>query len=205
VTQLLREWDDVGYGPDILINNAGLGDLGTLETSDPAKLELMLAVNVVALTRLTRWAVPGLLKKRAGWICNVGSTAGMLPLPTFAVYAATKAYVNSFTEAARAELHGSGVHVMALCPGPVETEFGQVASRASGRRRFAPPPFLCVPKERVVRETLAALARGQGRLVPGLLVRFAILVAESAPRWLVRGVYNLSSGQFRRERAERAP
>ncbi len=204
VTELLRAWNDAGYTPDILINNAGFGDLGALETSDPATIEQMLAVNVVALTRLTRWAIPGLLQKGAGWICNVGSTAGLLPLPSFAVYGATKAYVNSFTEAVRAELHGSGIQLLALCPGPVETEFGQVASRANGRRQFAPPAFLCVSRERVVRETLRALARGQGRLIPGLLVRSAMLVTEIVPRWILRGVFNLTSGEFRRERAERA-
>jgi short-subunit dehydrogenase len=181
-----------------------LGDLGTFETSEPARIELMLAVNIVALTRLTRWAVPAMLKKKSGYICNVGSTAGMIPLPSFAVYGGTKAYVNSFSEALRAELHGSGVSVLALCPGPVETEFGQVASRPTSKRQFAPPAFLCVPKEDVVRDTLAALARGRGRLIPGLPVRFAMLLAESTPRWILRLVYNLTSGSFRRERAERA-
>ena len=201
VTGLLREWDQTGVLPDILINNAGLGDLGVLETSPAPKIELMLAVNIVALTRLTRWIVPGLLKKRLGWICHVGSTAGMLPLPTFAVYGATKAYVNSFSEAVRAELHGSGVSVLALCPGPVETEFGQVASRPDGKRQFAPPSFLCVPKETVVRDTLEALVRRQGRFIPGLLVRLIMLIAESVPRWMLRFMFNLTSGQFRRERA----
>jgi short-subunit dehydrogenase len=205
ITEQLREWNDIGYSPDILINNAGLGDLGLLESSEPAKIEQMLAVNVVTLTRLTQWAVPGMLTRRRGWICNVGSTAGMLPLPSFAVYGGTKAYVNSFTEALRAELHGSGVSVLALCPGPVETEFGQVASRPTGHRRFAPPRFLCVPKEQVVHETLDAMERGQGRLIPGLTVRFGILIMESFPRWILRGVFNLTSGQFRRERAERKP
>ncbi len=204
VTSLIREWDQVGFIPDILINNAGFGDLGTLETSEPAKIEAMLAVNIVALTRLTHWAVPGMLKKRVGWICNVGSTAGMIPLPSFAVYGATKAYVNSFSEALRAELHGSGVSVLALCPGPVETEFGQVASRPTGSRQFAPPAFLCVSKEKVVRGTLEALASGQGRYIPGLPVRLAMLTAESTPRWLLRFVYNLTSGSFRRERAARS-
>ena len=192
-----------GFEPDILINNAGLGDLGTFETSDPAKIESMLAVNIVALTRLTRWALPGMLAKKEGWICNVGSTAGLIPLPTFAVYAATKAYVNSFSEALRIELHGSGVNVNALCPGPVETEFGQVASRENSKRKFAPPAFLCVTKADVVRQTLNALARGQGRLIPGLMVRFPMLLAESTPRWILRMVFNLSSGDFRKERGSR--
>jgi len=203
VTRLLAELDKRGFSPDILINNAGLGDLGTFETSEPARIESMLAVNIVALTQITRWALPGMLAKKAGWICNVGSTAGMLPLPTFAVYAATKAYVNSFSEALRIELHGSGIQVLALCPGPVVTEFGQVASRENSKRKFAPPDFLCVSKTAVVKQTLTALARGRGRLIPGLLVRLPMLLAESTPRWILRLVFNLSSGDFRRERQQR--
>jgi short-subunit dehydrogenase len=204
VTHLMADLEAAGFSPDILINNAGLGDLGTFETSEPAKVESMLAVNMVALTRITQWALPGMLKRKAGWICNVGSTAGLIALPTFAVYAATKAYVNSFSEALRIELHGSGVHVLALCPGPVETEFGQVASRPTGKRKFSAPAFLAVSKEEVVRQTLAAMARGQGRLIPGLMVRFPMLMAESTPRWILRLFFNAFSGQFRREREERA-
>jgi short-subunit dehydrogenase len=205
VTHLMTDLDAAGFSPDILINNAGFGDLGTFETSEPAKVESMLAVNVAALTRLTQWAVPGMLARHAGWICNVGSTAGLIALPTFAVYAATKAYVNSFSEALRIELHGSGVHVLALCPGPVETEFGQVASRPTGKRKFSAPAFLAVSKEDVVRQTLAAMARGQGRLIPGLMVRFPMLLAESTPRWILRLFFSAFSGQFRRERKERTP
>jgi len=200
VTTLITELDKRGFSPDILINNAGFGDIGAFETSDPVKIEAMLAVNITALTRLTRWALPAMLKRKSGWICNVGSTAGMLPLPSFAVYAATKAYVNSFSEAIRVELHGSGIEVTALCPGPVETEFGQVAGRPGGKRKFAPPDFLCVDKADVVRETLDALARGQGRIIPGFLVRIPILLAESTPRWILRLVFNLTSGDFRKER-----
>ena len=202
VTKLIAELDKRGFAPDLLINNAGFGDIGTFETSDPAKIESMLAVNIAALTRLTRWALPGMLAKKAGWICNVGSTAGLIPLPTFAVYAATKAYVNSFSEALRIELHSSGVRVLALCPGPVETEFGQVAARENSQRKFAPPSFLLVTKTDVVRQTLTALARGRGRLIPGLLVRIPMLLAESTPRWILRLVFNLGSGDFRRERLD---
>lgn len=201
-TGLMTELEKRAFFPDILINNAGLGDLGTFETSDPAKIEAMLAVNIVSLTRLTRWAAPAMLARKTGWICNVGSTAGMLPLPTFAVYAATKAYVNSFSEALRVELHGSGVMVQALCPGPVETEFGDVASRTNSKRKFAAPHFIAVDKAEVVRQTLDALARGQGRIIPGLTVRFPMLFIETFPRWILRPLMNLFTGDFRREREQ---
>jgi len=200
LTQFIGAMDEAGFSPDILINNAGFGDLGTFETSEPARIESMLAVNIVALTRLTRWALTGMLKSGSGWICNVGSTAGLIPIPSFAVYGATKAYVNSFSEALRIELHRSGVYVTALCPGPVETEFGEVASRANSKRQFEPPAFLCVHKADVVAQTLTALARGQGRVIPGLPVRFGMLLAESTPRWILRFVFNLMSGDFRKER-----
>ena len=203
VTELIGTLNAMDLTCDILINNAGFGDLGTFESSDASKIEEMLAVNMTALTRLTHWAVPGMVARRCGWICNVGSTAGLLALPSFAVYAATKAYVNSFSEALRVELRGSGVNVLALCPGPVETEFGSVASRANSKRQFAPPAALCVHKKDVVRETLSAMARGKGRLIPGILVRIPMLLAESTPRWLLRIVFNFTSGGFQKERAAR--
>ena len=201
---LTAAMENAGFSPAILINNAGFGDLGTFETSDPAKIDSMLAVNIAALTRLTRWALPGMLKAKAGWICNVGSTAGMIPLPSFAVYAATKAYVNSFSEALRIELHGSGIFVTALCPGPVDTEFGEVASRPNSKRQFAAPPFLSVHKADVVQQTLKAMARGRGRVIPGWKVRLPMLLAESTPRCVLRFVFNLFSGDFRMERRESA-
>ena len=201
VTQFLQDLDHASLTPDILINNAGFGDLGNFENAEPKKLEAMLAVNIVALTRLTRWAVPAMTRRGHGWICNVGSSAGMLPLPTFAVYAATKAYVNSFSEALRLEVRHAGVRVLALCPGPVETEFGQVASRPNGKRKFSAPAALAVPKERVVAETLEAMARGRARLIPGLAVRLPILLAESAPRFLMRAFFNVFSGQLHPEKS----
>ena len=111
--------------------------------------------------------------------------------------------MNSFTEALRIELHGSGINVSALCPGPVETEFGKVASRENSKRKFAPPAFLCVSAADVVSQTLDALARGQGRLIPGIMVRIPMLLAESTPRWILRQVFNLTSSDYRKEREAR--
>lgn len=204
VLRLIAELEKLSFTPQILINNAGFGDLGMFETSEMSTIDSILAVNISALTRLTHWALPAMLKAKSGWICNVGSTAGMISLPSFAVYGATKAYVNSFSEALRVELYGSGIYVTALCPGPVETEFGQVASRPTGKRKFAPPRFLCVDKRDVVKATLRAMACGRGRIIPGIMVRIPMLMAESTPRWFLRLVFNMAaSGEFRTERAAR--
>src|SRR5213075_2432233 len=128
--QELMEWfDRENINVDLLINNAGLGDSGPFATSDPIRNEQMTLVNVVALTSLTRHILPQMIAKRRGGILNVSSSAGFLPIPDLTVYAATKAYVTSFSEALRAELRGTGVSVCALCPGPVHTEFQEVASR----------------------------------------------------------------------------
>ncbi|HEX3619146.1 MAG TPA: SDR family NAD(P)-dependent oxidoreductase, partial [Candidatus Udaeobacter sp.] len=112
--QELMEWlDREGINVDLLINNAGLGDSGPFATSDTIRNEEMTLVNVVALTSLTRHVLPQMIAKRRGGILNVSSSAGFVPVPGSAVYAATKAYVTSFSEALRAELHGTGVSVCA--------------------------------------------------------------------------------------------
>src|SRR3984893_12439790 len=113
VAWLEREKVDV----DLLINNAGLGDHGPFASSDPQRNSAMLMVNVVALTSLTRKLLPPMIARKRGAILNVSSSAGFLPIPGMAVYAASKAYVNNFTEALRAELRGRRVVVTALCPG----------------------------------------------------------------------------------------
>src|SRR5438445_5872415 len=129
IDSLARDKIDV----DLLINNAGLGDLGLFATSDPIRNEQMALVNMVALTSLTRHLLPQMIANRRGGILNVSSSAGFLPIPGDAVYAATKAYVTSFSEALRAELRRAGVSVCAVCPGPVRTEFQEVAKRPGGQ------------------------------------------------------------------------
>src|SRR5204862_4137657 len=105
-------------------------DYGSVATSPPERNNEILQVNVVALTTLTRALLPQMISHKRGAILNVSSSAGFLPIPGMNVYAATKAYVNSFSEALRAKLLDTGVCVTALCPGPVHTEFGDAAKRA---------------------------------------------------------------------------
>src|SRR5947207_15239254 len=112
---------------DLLINNAGMGDSGAFATSNPIRNEQMTLVNMVALTTLTRHLLPRMIARGRGGILNVSSSAGFLPIPDFAVYAATKAYVTSFSEALGAELRGTGVSFCSLYPGPAHTECQEVA------------------------------------------------------------------------------
>ena len=183
VAWLEREKTDV----DLLINNAGLGDLGPFATSDPIRNEQMTLVNVVALTSLTRHLLPQMIARKRGGILNVSSSAGFLPIPNFAVYAATKAYVTSFSEALRAELHGTGVSVCALCPGPVHTEFQEVASRPGRNVKPGPgPEFIQVTVEQVVRDALAALEADRPLVIPGVAMKLGMFLVRMTPMSILR-------------------
>jgi len=174
---------------DLLVNNAGLGDSGAFAESDRDRNEEMTTVNVTTLTLITRHLLPAMIANHRGAILNVSSSAGFLPIPFFAVYAATKAYVTSFSEALRAELYGTGVSVCALCPGPVVTEFQQVAKR-EGVQPDIGPQFLVVTVEQVVRDALAALEADRPIMIPGFAMKQLMLIARSMPmpvlRWLAR-------------------
>ncbi|WP_254509095.1 SDR family NAD(P)-dependent oxidoreductase [Anatilimnocola floriformis] len=169
----------------LLINNAGLGDHGLFEDCDWPKVEQMLLVNVVALTRLTRALLPELMAAR-GAVLNVSSVASLLPLPTLGVYAATKAYVTSFSEALRAELRGTGVSVTALCPGPVTTEFFDVAQRAGNTDAAPAPAILKVSAQLVVATALKAVLHDRARVIPGWLTSVAMTLASCVPMFLMR-------------------
>jgi uncharacterized protein len=177
---------------DLLINNAGLGDSGPFAKSDPDRNKEMTLVNVATLTLVTRHLIPQMIAKHRGAILNVSSSAGFLPIPGSAVYAATKAYVTSFSEALRAELRGTGVSVCALCPGPVLTEFQQVAKREGVQPNIG-PKFLVVSVERAVRDALAALEADRPLVVPGFAMKVLMLIARVIPMPVIRLVARMSS------------
>jgi len=186
VKELLSWIEHENFKIDLLINNAGLGDLGALADADPERIEDMLEVNIVALTQLTRGLLPGMIERRSGGILNVSSSAGFLPIPNFAVYAASKAYVTSFSEALRGELHGTGVHVSALCPGPVPTEFNQIALRDPNGPRVTEPNFMQVPVEVVVADALAGIERDRPIVIPGMVMKIAMLIVRLTPLSVLR-------------------
>ena len=154
-------------GPTLagLCNNAGFGVNGPLGENDPDRERQMVELNVDALHDLTVRAVPGMLERGSGAILNVASTAAFQPVPYFATYAATKAFVLSFTEALSHELNGTGVSCTALCPGPVKTEFADVAGSAGFED--AMPSFAFVSAQDVARTAVEGMVKGSRTVVPG--------------------------------------
>lgn len=173
---------------NFLVNNAGMGDRGPFATGDWTKIHAMLELNVVALTRLTHHLLPMLREGGRGAILNVSSIAGLIPLPHMSVYAATKAYVNSFSDGLRMELRDTGISVTALLPGPVETEFGRVASRGTGEPEWTTPDELTMPSEEVVRSGLAAAAADKARVIPGWKVALLMGLAVALPLGILRAI-----------------
>jgi len=174
-----------GLSPDLLVNNAGLGDYGEFATSEWLRVESMLRVNMEALTRLTHAVLPAMIRANRGGVINISSLASTLPIPDFAVYAATKAYVTSFSEALRIELKDHGIPVLAVCPGPVKTGFGEAAKRGGGDEIPMSGAFY-VSKQQVVAESLAALVAKRPRVYPGLKVAIAAAVITALPLCAIR-------------------
>ena len=166
---------------DFLINNAGVGDHGSFATADPIHVNEQVLVNVLALTALTRALLPRMIAQKRGAILNVSSSAGFLPLPGIAAYAATKAYVTSFSEAIRAETRDCGITVTALCPGPVDTEFAEVANRESRRGKTSLRSRCMWPVEKVAQAGLRAIEQDKALIIPGLAMKIVMAIA----RWVV--------------------
>jgi uncharacterized protein len=168
---------------DFLVNNAGFGDYGKFYQTDWNKESEMLDLNIKSLTYLTKLFVKDMVQRGSGKIMNVASTAAFQPVPTMAVYSATKAYVLNFSEAIHAELEGTGVTVTALCPGPTESGFSKAASMEDtkifkGKR---------LPSSAEVAQFgYHALMEGRAVAVHGLLNKLMAASAQLAPRALVR-------------------
>lgn len=127
---LVASLADRGITLSTLVNNAGFGNHGPFSGLDPVAIQAEVALNVGAVVALTRTFLPELLAAGSGALVNVASTAAFQPMPRMAVYGATKAFVLSFTEALWYEAKGSGLTVLALCPGPADTEFIEIADSA---------------------------------------------------------------------------
>jgi short-subunit dehydrogenase len=177
--------DAFGLSPDLLVNNAGAGFIGTF-TALPLDGQLAaIRLNVEALVSLTALFLPAMLERGRGGIVNTSSAAGLQPLPHYAIYGATKAFVNSFSQALWAEVRGRGVRVVAVCPGPVaDTRFGERAGGSSLTKFPGLASKRQLPREAVVADALRGLEQGDPLVVPGLTNRLMGRVASIVPRRL---------------------
>ena len=185
--ELIAWLDEESLEPDLLVNNAGMGDYGDFGEADWERVDGLLQLNMVALTHLTHALLPGMRAARGAAIVNVSSLASLLPVPDLAAYAASKAYVTSLSESLRHELRSEKVNVVALCPGPVKTEFGAVARRGENEK-LEPPggKLIYMEADQVVREALEAAEANRARVFPGLPVFLAACAIETLPSPLLR-------------------
>jgi short-subunit dehydrogenase len=153
-------------GLDLLINNAGFGTAGKFAEIEPGKPLEMIDVHLTATVRLTRAALPGMIARHRGAVINVSSLAAFFPMPGSAVYAASKSFLNVFSESLALELRGAGVRVQALCPGFTYTEFHDTAEFARFQRSQV-PKWLWMTASDVVSASLEALGRDKVIVLPG--------------------------------------
>ncbi len=172
-----------GRWVEVLVNNAGFGSRGRFVDSDTARMVEMVDVNVAAVVDLSGRFIPGMANRGRGAVINIASAASFQPIPGTAVYAASKAFVLSFSEAIRTEMRGTGVTVTAVCPGPVETEFTEAAGM-SGVEDETPSAFW-ISAEDVARHAVEGAAADKRVVVPGAIYKASTLLGQHSPRALL--------------------
>lgn len=172
--------------PDILINNAGFSTLGLVVKSVPEQEVNLVEVDVAAVVDLCSRFLPGMVERGRGAVLNVASVAGLGPLPGQAAYGGAKAFVISYTHSLRGELRGTGVSATALCPGPVDTGFGEAAGFDKEEAEAALPRVMWVPADKVAQAGIDGLAAGKAIVIPGRVNRIAAAFFRVAPpEWLL--------------------
>jgi uncharacterized protein len=179
---LVTDLDALGLTVEVLCNNAGFGSAAPFVKLDRERELEMLRLNCEAVVDLCARYATGMVERGRGAILNVASTASFQPLPRQAAYAASKALVLSFSEALHEELRPAGVVVTALCPGPVRTEFVEVAGIEDVGETT--PSFLWDTAERVAEAGVAGLEAGRRVVIPGVINRAGALVGHYSPRGL---------------------
>lgn len=180
--QLAARIDGLGLEVEVLVNNAGFGDSRDFAATQRERLVAMLRVNCEALLDLQARYLPGMVERGRGAVINVASTAAFQPIPGTATYAATKAFVLSLSEAVHQELKGTGATVTAVCPGPVKTEFTQVAGIAHAEDQL--PGLFWTDSTAVARAAVEAADQGRRVVVPGVFNRAGAVTGQHTPRML---------------------
>lgn len=183
--ELFAKVSALGVEIEYLVNNAGFGISGPFAVQPLTKSLEMIDLNIRSLTEITRLFLPDMLKRRSGRILNVGSTAGFQPGPNMTVYYASKAYVNSFSEALHEELAGTGVTCTILAPGPTETEFAEVAGLRNANLFKKRLTAAALP---VARDGYNAMMKGKAMKISGHLNNLQVQGLRLAPRRLVRKI-----------------
>ncbi len=169
-----------GLTVDLLVNNAGFSTTGPVHECDPAREVAMIRTDVEAVAHLCSTFLPGMVARGRGAVLNVASVAAFQPLPGQAGYAACKAFVLSYSRALAEEVRKRGVTVTALCPGPVETGFAEVAGFDAAEAESSLPRFMWVSSAEVAAQGIAGLEKGRQVVIPG------------APNWIGAGVGHLT-------------
>ena len=185
VDRVLAEAGEQAGAVDVLVNNAGVGLEALADQADWARVRTVLATNVLAVAQLTTALVPAMVERGRGGVLNMGSGAGLTVMPAAAAYSASKHFMDGFSEALRADLSGTGVVVTQVCPGPVDSEFDQIAGSAGGMTG-GPPQFLRISAAQCAREALAGFDRGVPLVFPGRAYRIAMRALPLLPRELSR-------------------
>ena len=183
-SELMTNLEQAGEEVEILINNAGFGQIGQFAELDPARARQMIDLNCGTLTDLCRLAVPAMIARKSGGIVNVASIAAFQPGPKMALYCATKAFILFLSEALHEEVKPHGVHVTALCPGPTRTEFGEVAG-FGGSRLFE---RVAMESPEVVEAGLKGLDKNRAVVIPGLVNKLVTSGSWLMPRQWVRKI-----------------
>lgn len=181
--EIFSELEQAGINIDVLVNNAGFAVYSKFSDSDWQKEAELLQVNIIALTHLTKLFLGKMLQRNSGRIMNISSIVGWAPMPWWSVYAATKAYVLSFTEAIAREVKGTGVCITCFCPTLTQTQFFKRSDSencTAYRRRF-----LMMDTETAAKLGYNALARGKSCTIAGLQANLVVLfMTRLAPRSL---------------------
>jgi uncharacterized protein len=178
---------------DLLVNNAGFGFVGNFNDLDLDRECSVVNVNITAVMRLAHAAGSAMKQRRSGGILNVSSLAGFIPAPNSATYAATKAFVTSFSQALHEELKSHGVHVSALCPGYTRTEFQQRANATEESNRV--PSFLWQSADEVARAGLVGIAKNQAVVVPGKQNKALSGLTSALPRGVTRRIVSAGTSK----------
>jgi len=176
--ELYKKVTDAKLTVDVLINNAGFGIYKKFADSDIEKEEQMLLLNMVTLTKLTKLFIPNMIKKNSGNIVNIASAAAFQPIPTLATYAASKAFVMSFSEAIAFELKDNNVIVTVICPGATKSEFGVTAGYSEDSEVFKGIPT----SQDLALFIYKSMKKGKTNAIHGFKNNFLTFIGRFAPR-----------------------